>query len=158
MAQIIPSPPTIRAPSVKHTRVEIKLDMRILLLLVAVIVWPPLHNLHILQCNGRARRLGMYKCRKGDYGCDGEGYRGKEAKHILDADKRRVHRDCSPLQVSGAGMVAKRRSKRGAGFWRASRHGCGNGAGAWTCLVVFSLTAGALTAKLGRARTQWKSY
>lgn len=74
-----------------RTSIEIELDMRVFLLLIAVVVRPALDDLHAAQLDVGARRLGGYEAAERNDGCDGEGDRGEEAEDVLQAHQGRMH-------------------------------------------------------------------
>lgn len=75
--------------------------MRILLLLVAVIVWSSLYNLHVAKCDVGARCLWGYEAAEGDHGRDAECDGGEEAEDILQPHERGVH-NCERIEASVA--------------------------------------------------------
>ena len=89
----------------RRTRVQVELDMRILLLLVAVVVRPALDHLHVAQLDVGRGRLGGHEAAERNYHGDGEGNRGEEAKDILQSHQCRVH-------LGGFGVVLFGRMRR----------------------------------------------
>ena len=75
----------------ERTGVQVKLDVRIFLLLVAVVVRPPLDDLHVAHLHRGIRALGGHEAAECDYGGDGEGDSCEEAEDILQSHQCRVH-------------------------------------------------------------------
>ena len=65
--------------------------MRILLLLVAVVVRPPLDDLHAAHLDIGRGALGRYEAAQRDDGGDGERDRREEAEDVLQPHQRGVH-------------------------------------------------------------------
>jgi hypothetical protein len=65
--------------------------MRILLLLVAVVVRPPLDDLHAAHLDVRRGALGRYEAAERDDGGDGERDGREEAEDVLQPHQRGVH-------------------------------------------------------------------
>jgi hypothetical protein len=65
--------------------------MRILLLLVAVVVRPPLDDLHAAHLDVRRGALGRYEAAERDDGGDGERDGCEEAEDVLQPHQRGVH-------------------------------------------------------------------
>jgi hypothetical protein len=76
-----------------RTGFQVKADVGVLLLLVAVVVRPALNYLNIAQLYVCARCLWGYEAAERDYGCDSEGYGCEEAEDILQPHEGGVH-DC----------------------------------------------------------------
>lgn len=73
------------------TCVEVELDVCVLLLLVAVVVWSALDDLHVAQLDVCAGRLGRYEAAERNHCGNGEGDGGEEAEDILQAHQCRMH-------------------------------------------------------------------
>ena len=65
--------------------------MRILLLLVAVVMRPPLDDLHAAHLDIRGWALGRHEAAERDDGGDGERDRREEAEDVLQPHQRGVH-------------------------------------------------------------------
>lgn len=65
--------------------------MRILLLLVAIVVRPALHDLYIAQLYSCARGLWGYEAAERDYRRDGEGDGCEEAEDVLQPHECGMH-------------------------------------------------------------------
>jgi hypothetical protein len=65
--------------------------MRILLLLVAIVVRPPLDDLHAAHLDVRRGALGRYEAAERDDGGDGERDGREEAEDVLQPHQRGVH-------------------------------------------------------------------
>lgn len=76
----------------KRTSVQVELDVRILLLLVAVVVRAAFYDLHVAQLDVCARCLRGDEAAERDYHGDGEGDGGEEAEDILQSHQCGVHR------------------------------------------------------------------
>lgn len=91
------------------TSVQIKLDVRVLLPLVAVVMRSPLHHLHIAHLNRRIRALRGHEAAECDYRRNGKGHGREEAKDILQSHQCRVHPVDGRLFFGGvefAGLLA----------------------------------------------------
>ena len=74
-----------------RTCVQVELDVRVLLLLVAVVVRPSLYYLHVAQLYVRIRALRGDEAAECNYRGDGEGDCREEAEDILQAHQCRMH-------------------------------------------------------------------
>lgn len=90
--------------SARHTGIQVKLDMRILLPLGRVVVRPALDYLHIAQRYAGRGILGRNKTAQRDDGRDCEGDGGEETEDILHPHQIRVHGGC----VSERSALCKR--------------------------------------------------
>jgi len=75
----------------RHTGIQIKPDMRILLPLAAIVVWATPHNLYIERLYARVWRLRGDKAAQRDYRSDRKSDSGEEAKDILQPHQGGMH-------------------------------------------------------------------